>query len=246
MQLRLLKTKLLTRSKWMKNIEANIKCIKNDIKLACERSNRSYSEITVLAVTKTMPLSDMNQAFEHGLNQFAENKVQELLRKETSFSQDITWHLIGHLQTNKVKSIVGKVTLIHSVDSYRLARAIDVQAKISDIYQDILIQVNVAKEDTKFGLDIDEVEGVIRDIALLKNVKIRGLMTIAPYVVCPEENRSIFRKLHQILVDINQKNIDNVRMDTLSMGMTHDYIVAVEEGATMLRIGTGIFGERIY
>lgn len=229
----------------MEQIRENIKTIQQEIEGACIRMGRRREEVTLLAVTKTINPTEMQIAYEEGLCHFAENKVQELVRKQPLFSEGITWHLIGHLQTNKVKAIVGKVSLIHSVDSLRLAEAIDNEAKKINVIQDILVQINVAEEETKFGLKTHEVEELVRQIALLKNVRIQGFMTIAPYVVSAEENRPIFRKMKQIFVDIKEKNIDNVSMNTLSMGMTHDYIVAVEEGATMLRIGTGIFGERI-
>ena len=159
---------------------------------------------------------------------------------------DVKWHLIGHLQRNKVKYIAGKVAMIHSVDSYRLAEEINVQAKKNSCVIPILIEINIAGEDTKFGIKPEEAEELIREISELENVKVSGLMTIAPNVANPEENRAYFKAMKDLFVDISSKNIDNVEMKVLSMGMTNDYTVAVEEGATMIRVGTGIFGARDY
>ena len=158
----------------------------------------------------------------------------------------MNWHMIGHLQRNKVKYIVDKVSMIHSVDSLRLAEQINLEAAKKNVEVDILIEVNVAEEDSKFGLSTEEVIDMVQSIAKLPNVHIKGLMTVAPFTDDPEENRPYFRNLKQLAVDIAHKNIDNVTMNVLSMGMTGDYEVAIEEGATMVRVGTGIFGERIY
>ena len=155
--------------------------------------------------------------------------------------------MIGHLQRNKVKYIIDNhVSLIHSVDSYRLAEEINIQAKKKNVIIPILVEVNIAMEESKFGISPEDAIALVEQIAELKNVKIEGLMTIAPYVVDAEENRLYFRKIKQLSVDIGNKNIDNVSMKILSMGMTGDYMVAIEEGATMVRVGTGIFGERNY
>ena len=172
--------------------------------------------------------------------------MQELCEKEEHVSRPVHWHMIGHLQTNKVKYIIDKVVLIHSVDSVHLAKQIEKEAAKKNITAQILLQVNVAEEDTKFGMDTDEVLRMAEEISQFPHVHIRGLMTSAPFVEDPEENRCYFRKLHKLFVDIGEKNIDNVTMDILSMGMTNDYEVAIEEGATMVRVGTGIFGERDY
>ena len=160
--------------------------------------------------------------------------------------KDIKWHMIGHLQTNKVKYLIGKTTLIHSVDSYKLACEIEKQAAKQDCIMDILIEVNIAEDETKFGLSEEDVIELVRNVAKLPHVRIKGLMTVAPYVVDSEENRQFFRKIKQLSVDIANQNIDNVSMNILSMGMTGDYMVAIDEGATMVRVGTGIFGERNY
>lgn len=227
-------------------IEENIKQVEDNIAKACERTNRDRSEVTLICVSKTKPASMVEEAYKTGQRNFGENKVQEINDKYPILPDDIKWHLIGHLQRNKVKYIINKVHLIHSVDSIRLAEQIQHEAEKADKVMNILVQVNVANEDTKFGLQVSETEDVVREIAKMPNVHICGLMTIAPFTDDPETNRVFFRKLKQLSVDIKSKNIDNVSMDCLSMGMTGDYQVAIEEGATLVRVGTGIFGERIY
>lgn len=227
-------------------LRENLKAVQDKIEAVCAKVGRNSSEVTLIAVSKTKPLSDIEELIQCGTTEFGENKVQELVDKYEKVSTKVNWHLIGHLQTNKVKYIVDKACLIHSVDSLKLAKEIDKEAKKKDVIVDILIQVNVANEDTKFGLETDEVLTLINEVSMLNNVKIKGLMTIAPFVENPEENRVYFRQLKQLLLDIKSKNIDNVDMSILSMGMTNDYEVAIEEGATMVRVGTGIFGERNY
>lgn len=202
--------------------------------------------VKLLAVSKTKPISDILEAYDAGIRDFGENKVQELCDKIEQMPSDIKWHMIGHLQRNKVKYIVGKVELIHSVDSYRLAEEINIQAKKKNIVVPILVEVNIAHEESKFGISEEDAIQLVEEIAELENVKICGLMTIAPYVENAEDNRLYFRKIKQLSVDIRNKNIDNVSMKILSMGMTGDYEVAIEEGATMVRVGTGIFGARNY
>ena len=227
-------------------IEENIKQVEDNIAKACERANRDRSEVTLICVSKTKPASMVEEAYKTGQRNFGENKVQEINDKYPILPDDIKWHLIGHLQRNKVKYIINKVHLIHSVDSIRLAEQIQHEAEKADKVMNILVQVNVANEDTKFGLQVSETEDVVREIAKMPNVHICGLMTIAPFTDNPETNRVFFRKLKQLSVDIKSKNIDHVSLDCLSMGMTGDYQVAIEEGATLVRVGTGIFGERIY
>lgn len=224
----------------------NLKKVEEKIQQACERSGRSRSEVTLIAVSKTKPIEMMQEAMETGVNIFGENKVQEIVKKEVELPKDVEWHLIGHLQRNKVRQIAGKVKRIHSVDSLRLAEQIQKEyEKIGEI-ADILLEVNVAREESKYGLMPEETEAVIREIANFPNIKVHGLMTIAPFVEDPEKNRIHFQNLRKLLVDINAKNIDNISMDELSMGMTGDYEVAIEEGATYIRVGTGIFGSRQY
>lgn len=227
-------------------LQENYKTVKENIRQACERAGRNPEAVTLIAVSKTKPLSDIEEVMLTGCVDFGENKVQELCEKEEHVSKPVHWHLIGHLQTNKVKYIVDKAALIHSVDSLKLAECINKEAAKKGVAVPILIQVNIADEDTKFGLKKEETIQVIEEISKLPNVKIKGLMTIAPFVDNPEDNRIHFQNLYQLFVDIKEKTIDNVDMDILSMGMTGDYQVAVEEGATMVRVGTGIFGARNY
>lgn len=227
-------------------IHENLAEVEKRIEEACKRSGRAREDVTLIAVSKTKPVSDIREAMETGIVDFGENKVQEIMDKFEAIPEKLNWHMIGHLQRNKVKYIVDKVCLIHSVDSLRLAVQIDEEAKKKERVCPILIEVNVAGEDTKFGVSVEETEALIREIAQLPNVKVKGLMTIAPFVDDAEENRIHFKALKNLLVDIKRKNIDNVDMDILSMGMTGDYEVAIEEGATMVRVGTGIFGKRNY
>lgn len=228
-------------------IKENLKIVEANIAKACEKSGRSISDVTLICVSKTKPVSMIYEAMECGYVTFGENKVQELCNKYDEINDtNLNWHLIGHLQTNKVKYIVDKACLIHSVDSLHLAQIISKEAIKKNTVAKILIEVNVAKEDTKFGVTVEECENLVREIAKLPNISIEGLMTIAPFVENPEENRIHFANLRKLLIDINEKNIDNVSMSVLSMGMTNDYEVAIEEGATLIRVGTGIFGERQY
>ncbi len=224
----------------------NLKAVEERICKACERANRNREEVTLIAVSKTKPVSMLEEVYREGIRCFGENKVQELTDKYEQLPDDVRWHMIGHLQRNKVKYIIGKTELIHSVDSIRLAETIEQEAAKKDIIADILIEVNVAEEESKFGLKVDEVIPLIEKIAKFPHIRIKGLMTIAPYVENPEENRNVFARLQKLSVDIAEKNIDNVSVGVLSMGMTNDYEIAIEEGATMVRVGTGIFGERDY
>ena len=218
----------------------------NEVNLSCEKVGRAKDDVTLIAVSKTKPASDIQTLYDYGVRDFGENKVQELTSKYEELPKDIRWHLIGHLQTNKVKYIVDKVYLIHSVDSVKLAMEIEKEAAKKDIIVNILVQVNVANEDTKFGLDNSEVTNIVEEIAKLPHIRIKGLMTIAPFVDDGEENRKYFNELKQLSVDIKAKNIDNVCMDMLSMGMSGDYTTAIEDGATHVRVGTSIFGVRNY
>ncbi len=229
------------------DIRSNLENVYTNIKKAAERAGRDPGNVTLIAVSKTKPVSMIEECIDAGTYVFGENKAQEMASKITSIDNNsIKWHFIGHLQRNKVKYVVGNACMIHSVDSIRLAEAISAEAVKKDVICDILIEVNIANEDTKFGVKKEDAYALIKDIAGLSNIRIRGLMTIAPYVDNTEDNRIHFKNLRNLLVDINNKNIDNVYMDVLSMGMTGDYEVAVEEGATMVRVGTGIFGNRIY
>ena len=227
-------------------IQQNYLSIKDRVKAACKRAGRDEKEVLLIAVSKTRTCDEINEAAKAGASVFGENKPQELRDKANSLCNSYNWHMIGHLQTNKIKYVIENACLIHSIDSYKLAEAVNKEAQKRGIIASILVQVNIAGEDTKFGADPEEVEALIRQIALLENVKIKGLMTVPPFVENQEDNRVHFQKMRQLFIDIKEKNIDNVDMSELSMGMTGDFEVAIEEGATMVRVGTGIFGERDY
>ena len=220
--------------------------VKKNIEEACDTAGRSPQEVTLIAVSKTKPVEMLKEAYDAGARVFGENKVQEIVDKYDQMPSDVQWHMIGHLQRNKVKYIIDKVDLIHSVDSFKLAETIEKEAAKHNLTANILIEVNVAGELNKFGFKPEEVEAFVRAISGFSGIRVRGLMTSAPYVENPEDNRCYFRQLKQLCVDINAKNIDNINMDVLSMGMTNDYVIAVEEGATHIRVGTAIFGHRDY
>lgn len=227
-------------------LKENLANVEKNIEQACKNAGRSRDEVALIAVSKTKPVEMLQEIYDENIRDFGENKVQELCSKMGQLPSDIRWHMIGHLQRNKVKYIVGKVELIHSVDTYRLAEEINIQAKKQNVIVPILVEVNIAHEESKFGISAEDAILLVEEISKLENIRIKGLMTIAPYVENPEDNRLYFRKIKQLSVDITNKNIDNVFMEILSMGMTGDYMVAIEEGATMVRVGTGIFGERNY
>lgn len=220
--------------------------VEKRIQAACDRAGRKREEVTLIAVSKTKPFETLQEAYDLGVRIFGENKVQELTAKYEALPKDIHWHMIGHLQTNKVKYIIDKAELIHSVDSLKLAETIEKEAAKHDLIADILVEVNVAEEESKFGMKMEEVIPFVEKVSAFPHVRVRGLMTIAPFVEDPEENRSIFADLHKLYIDIKKKNHDNDTVSVLSMGMTNDYEVAIEEGATMVRVGTGIFGARNY
>ncbi|MCF2683325.1 YggS family pyridoxal phosphate-dependent enzyme [Faecalicatena contorta] len=227
-------------------LKENLEAVEANIQAACERAGRDRSEVTLIAVSKTKPVETLQEAYDLGVRIFGENKAQELSGKYEVLPDDIHWHMIGHMQRNKVKYIVDKVDLIHSVDSIRLAETIEKEAEKHNITVNILIEVNVAKEESKYGLMPEEVEDFVDKLSDFPHLCVKGLMTIAPFVDDPEENRPIFAHLRKLSVDIAKKNVDNMSMSILSMGMTNDYQVAIEEGATMIRVGTGIFGARDY
>ena len=227
-------------------IKENIVAVEAVIADECKKAGRPVDDVTLIAVSKTKPVEMLEEAYRYGCRDFGENKVQELLDKYDVMPKDIRWHMIGHLQRNKVKYIVDKVYMIHSVDSLRLAEEISKEAAKRNVCVNILVEVNVANDESKFGITCDEVKQLVHDIAQLPNICIRGLMTIAPFVEDAEENRAYFQRLRKISVDIMEENNDNIDMGVLSMGMTGDYPVAVSEGATYVRVGTGIFGERQY
>lgn len=227
-------------------LRENYQQVKKNVEEACRRSGRNPQEVTLIAVSKTKPVEMLREVYDAGSRDFGENKVQEITEKFDQLPQDINWHMIGHLQRNKIKYIIDKVCMIHSVDSLRLAQAIDQEAAKHGLVMPVLIEVNVAEEESKFGLKTTEVLPFLEEASRLQNISIQGLMTIAPYVENPEENRPVFRQLKQLSIDIEAKNINNVNVHVLSMGMTGDYEVAIEEGATLVRVGTGIFGARNY
>ena len=223
----------------------NLAQVKQNIIRAAQKAGRDPSEITLIAVSKTKPVSLLSEAYDAGIREFGENKVQEILEKAPRMPSDIHWHMIGHLQRNKVKQVIDKTVLIHSVDSLRLAEAIEEEGAVREIVVPVLLEVNVAEEESKFGLSVNEVLPLIQKISGFSHLKVQGLMTIAPFVDDSEKNRPVFRELKKLSVDIAEKNINNISMNVLSMGMTIDYMTAIEEGATMVRVGTGIFGERL-
>lgn len=227
-------------------IKENLVTVEKNIQDACIRAGRKRDEVTLIAVSKTKPVADLMEAYDAGIRVFGENKVQELVDKIDKMPDDVHWHMIGHLQRNKVKYIVGKVDLIHSVDNMELAEEINKRAEKAGVTQDILIEVNIADEDTKYGISPGKAKELYVNISKLPYVNIRGFMCIAPYVEDPEENRPYFVNLKKIYVDITNEIVHNSRVDIMSMGMTGDYQVAIEEGATMVRVGTGIFGKRVY
>ena len=227
------------------SVVENIQNVRAKIAAAAEKSGRTAEDVLLLAVSKTKPVELIGEAVQAGCLSLGENKVQEIMDKFDAV-KPVKWHMIGHLQTNKVKYIIDKVDMIHSVESLKLAEEIEKRAAQKDIVMDILIEVNMAAEESKFGVKPEDTEALLREIAKMQHIRVRGLMTVAPFVENQEENREVFRQMRELLVDMNGKKIDNIKMDTLSMGMTGDYEVAIEEGATIVRVGTGIFGERYY
>jgi len=230
----------------MSDIKKNLEVIKEKIDRAAQKSGRKGTDITVIAVTKTIDVARINELISYGIQNIGENKAQELRDKYPQIDPSVNWHFIGHLQSNKIKYIIDKVKLIHSVDSEKLAYNINEAAKKHDKVMDILLQVNVAEDENKFGLSYKEVEPLLYKLKDLKNIRVRGLMTIVPYDEEAENNRLYFRRMKQLAVDIDNQNIDNISMEFLSMGMTNDFEIAIEEGSNMVCIGTGIFGARNY
>lgn len=220
--------------------------IKKNVEEMCLRSGRAEDSCVLIAVSKTKPVEMLEEVYAAGCRDFGENKVQEILDKYEKLPKDIRWHMIGHLQTNKVKYIMDKVAMIHSVDSVKLAKEISKEAVKHSVCMPVLLEVNVAEEESKYGFKVAELMPAIDEIAQLPGIMVEGLMTIAPFVEDAEENRVYFKQLKQLAVDISAKNIDNIHMKNLSMGMSGDYLVAVSEGATYVRVGSSIFGSRTY
>lgn len=227
-------------------LKENLNLVEQRIQNVCRDKNIPRDSITLVAVSKTKPVTMLQEIYDAGCRDFGENKVQELVDKYEVLPKDIRWHMIGHLQRNKVKYIIGKVALIHSVDSLRLAETIEKESAKKNVTTDILIEVNMAREESKFGVFPEDIDNLLYEISQFSHVHVKGLMTVAPFVDNPRKNSEIFEKMHKLSVDIESKNIDNITMSILSMGMTNDYEVALEEGANMIRVGTAIFGERNY
>ena len=223
-------------------VKDNIEDIKRRIASACERAGRSTDEITVIGVTKTFEADKILEAVDCGIKDVAENRVQELVRKYDDVT-GVSWHLIGHLQTNKVKYIADKVSLIHSVDSLKLASEIDRQAEKNNRVIDVLIEVNVSGEESKFGVAPDELDELLSKIGEFSHIKVQGLMTMAPLLAEKDEIRQIFKKMYKIFIDNRAKKYNNINMGILSMGMSNDFEIAIEEGATMVRIGRAMFAD---
>lgn len=226
------------------NLKENLQYVEENIVMACKRAGRKREEVKLIAVSKTKPLSMLQELYDMGIRDFGENRVTELIQKSEVLPRDIAWHLIGHLQTNKVKMVLPKIERIDSLDSLRLAKAVNEEAGKQNRMVSALLEVNMAKEESKFGFFEDEVWDVLEEISKMNNIQIQGLMTVAPFVEDASKNRDIFRKMKKLSVDIMNKNIDNVHMDCLSMGMSIDYEVAIEEGATEIRVGSNLFGKR--
>ena len=227
-------------------LKQNYETVRNKVRDAAIRSGRTPEEVLLLPVTKTQSVEVLQMAYDLGMRHAGENRVQEILAKKDQLPSDLDFQLIGHLQKNKVRQIIGHVSLIHSVDSVELAQVIEKEAAKADRIVPILLEINAAEEETKFGISLDEAFPVAQQIAQFPHVQIKGLMTVAPFVEDPEDNRKVFRDMLEIFIDIREKRIDNVAMSILSMGMTNDYEVAIEEGANLVRVGTGIFGPRQY
>lgn len=223
------------------SIKENLLEIKEKIAASCEKSGRKPEDVTILAVTKTIDAERINEAVSLGLHDLGENRVQELLSKYEDVKGDVRWHIIGHLQSNKVKYIADKVCMIHSVESLSLAKEIERQCAKLDKIMDILVEVNVSGEQSKSGITPAEAEDFIREVSKFEHIRVKGLMTMAPFDAKDEELHQIFSNLYKISVDISSKKLDNVIMECLSMGMTGDYEIAVEENSTIVRIGTGLF-----
>jgi pyridoxal phosphate enzyme (YggS family) len=226
-------------------IKENLKSIKSNIKQYSNNVNRNSEEVTLIAVTKTVDVDKVLEAIEYGVKDVGENKPQELARKYDIIGDKVRWHLIGSLQTNKVKYIIDKVSMIHSLDREALCEEIQKRAEKIDRTIDCLVQVNISKEDSKHGLYEEEVINFIKNVSSnYKNINIKGLMTMAPFTQDEDEVRNVFRRLKNLSLDIDKLDIPNVSMDYLSMGMSNDYKIAIEEGSTIVRIGTSIFGQR--
>ncbi len=231
----------------MNSIKENLSSIRQNVDDCSKRANRESEEITILAVTKTVDVDAVLEAIDNGVTDVGENKPQELSRKYETIGDKVNWHLIGSLQTNKVKYIIDKVHMIHSLDRQALCEEIQKRAEQINKTINCLVQVNMSKEESKHGLDESDVIEFINHVSVnYKNIQIKGLMTMAPFSENEEEVRKVFKGLKQLAIEIDKMNISNVSMKSLSMGMSNDYEIAIEEGSNIVRIGTSIFGERNY
>ena len=229
------------------SLEYALRTVEQNIAESCVKSTRSIDEVSLLAVTKTVDAERINQAITLGVKQIGENRVQEYLGKKDLLNLDtVQSHLIGHLQTNKVRQIVGQVDMIQSVDSERLANAISRVSVERGIVTPILIEVNIGGEEAKSGIAPDRLEELLENIHDLQGIKVRGLMTVPPILTKESEKRAIFSKMYQLFVDNRAKKLDNIDMQELSMGMSGDYVEAILEGSTIVRVGSAIFGARHY
>ena len=230
----------------MSAVQENYKDVEKRVAAACDRAGRSRKEVTLIAVSKTKPVEMVRDLMDIGVKDFGENHAQEVVAKTEAITEPLNWHFIGHLQRNKVKYVVGRACLIHSISSLRLAEEIQKEALKKNLVMPVLIEVNIADEETKSGISEEEALALVRQASELPNLKIRGLMAIAPPVDDPEENRGYFRQMRELRDTIEAMKLPGVEMTELSMGMTGDFEVAIEEGATMVRVGTAIFGVRNY
>ena len=230
----------------MSELLENLKDVEKNIEASVIKGKRNREDVTLIAVSKTKPVEMIKELYDAGVRDFGENYVQELVEKTEILPKDIRWHMIGHLQTNKIKYIIDKVYMIHSVDSIHLAQAIGKEALKRNMVAKVLLEVNVAGEDTKFGFTIENLEENFKEINKIEGIEVLGLMTSAPYVENAEENRQYFVELRSLMVDLQNKGMYNNSRYFLSMGMTCDYTVAIEEGAGYVRVGTAIFGARNY
>lgn len=230
----------------MEYLKLNLEEVNENIERACKRVGRNRDDVTLIGVTKTIDEAIINESLKYGIDNIGENKVQEVTRKYDNIQKGVKWHLIGHLQSNKVKYIIDKVDLIHSVDSLKLAKEINKRAAQHEKVMEVLIQVNIVDEDGKFGISKADIDALLQGISELKNIKVMGLMNIAPFYGDPEMARKDFKVMKELFDSLKHVAYSNVEMTYLSMGMTGDYEVAVEEGANLLRVGTGIYGARDY
>jgi pyridoxal phosphate enzyme (YggS family) len=227
-------------------LKSNIEHVKLKIAEAAEKAGRNPEEILLLGVTKTVDAETMQKSYDYGITHFGENRVQEYLRKSDIIKRECFWHIIGRLQTNKVKYLDQRITLIHSLDRMELAEALQARGEKIGCVFPVLVQVNISGENTKAGIEPENLKSFLLSLSKMGNISVKGLMTIPPYAEDPEEVRPVFRKLKKLSVDMARERVENISMEVLSMGMSGDYTIAIEEGATIVRIGSAIYGERVY